>query len=68
MKLTRCSIRIVRPILIGQEENCDVNDIAHPGYLGSQDSIYVETFKGVGRVCQQTYVRPTIHIIGSNAI
>ena len=27
-----------------------------PGYLGSQDTFYVGTFKGVGRVYQQTYV------------
>ncbi len=28
----------------------------HPGYLGSQDTFYVGTIKGVGRVYQQTYV------------
>lgn len=28
----------------------------HPGYPGSQDTFYVSTFKGVGRVYQQTYV------------
>ena len=27
-----------------------------PGYLGSQDTFYVGTLKGVGRVYQQTYV------------
>jgi len=27
---------------------------AHPGYLGSQDTFYVGTLKGVGRVYQQT--------------
>jgi transposase len=27
-------------------------DTAHPGYLGSQDTFYVGTFKGVGRVYQ----------------
>ena len=31
-------------------------DTAHSGYLGSQDTFYVGTFKGVGRVYQQTYV------------
>lgn len=31
-------------------------DTAHPGYLGSQDTFYVGTFKGVGRVYQQTFV------------
>lgn len=31
-------------------------DTAHPSYLGSQDTFYVGTFKGVGRVYQQTFV------------
>ena len=29
---------------------------AHPGYLGSQDTFYVGTMKGVGRIYQQTYI------------
>ena len=29
-------------------------DTAHPGYLSSQDTFYVGTLKGVGRVYQQT--------------
>jgi transposase InsO family protein len=28
----------------------------HPGYLGSQDTYYVGTLKGVGRIYQQTFV------------
>ena len=28
----------------------------HPGYLGSQDTMYVGTIKGVGRIYQQTYI------------
>jgi transposase InsO family protein len=28
----------------------------HPGYLGAQDTFYVGTLKGVGRVYQQTYI------------
>lgn len=28
----------------------------HPGYPGSQDTFYVGTLKGVGRICQQTLV------------
>lgn len=28
----------------------------HPGYLGSQDTMYVGTVKGVGRIYQQTFV------------
>lgn len=35
---------------------CGEIDTAHPGYLGSQDTFYVGTLKGVGRVYQQTYV------------
>ena len=35
---------------------CGEIDTVHPGYLGSQDTFYVGTMKGVGRVYQQTYV------------
>ena len=28
----------------------------HPGYLGSQDTYYVGTMKGLGRIYQQTFV------------
>ena len=35
---------------------CGEIETAHPGYLGSQDTFYVDTRKGVGRVYQQTYV------------
>ena len=31
-------------------------ETAHPGYLGSQDTYYVGTLKGVGRIYQQTFV------------
>ena len=31
-------------------------DTAHPGYLGSRDTFYVGTMKGVGRIYQQTYI------------
>jgi len=33
----------------------------HPGYLGSQDTYYVGTLKGVGRIYQQTYVDTEQH-------
>ena len=39
-----------------EEEAFGEIDTAHPGYLGYQDTYYVGTFKGVGRVYQQTYV------------
>ena len=38
------------------DEACGEIETIHPGYLGSQDTFYVGTFKGVGRVYQQTYV------------
>jgi len=28
----------------------------HPGYLGAQDTFYVGTLKGVGRIYQQTFI------------
>lgn len=28
----------------------------HPGYLGAQDTYYIGTIKGVGRIYQQTYI------------
>ena len=31
-------------------------ETAHPGYLGSQDTFYVGTLKGIGRIYQQTFV------------
>ncbi|SCY62387.1 hypothetical protein SAMN05216420_11085 [Nitrosospira sp. Nl5] len=31
-------------------------ETAHPSYLGSQDTFYVGTIKGVGRIYQQTFV------------
>ncbi len=31
-------------------------ETAQPGYLGSQDTFYVGTLKGVGRIYQQTYI------------
>ena len=40
-------------------------ETAHPGYLGSQDTFYVGTMKGVGRIYQQTYI-DTVH--GSPAL
>ena len=31
-------------------------ETTHPGYLGPQDTFYVGSFKGIGRVYQQTFV------------
>lgn len=39
-----------------EKEACGEIETHHPGYLGSQDTFYVGTLKGVGRIYQQTYV------------
>jgi len=41
-----------------QDDDVSYGEIetAHPGYLGSQDTFYVGTIKGVGRIYQQTFV------------
>lgn len=38
-----------------KEANGEI-ETQHPGYLGSQDTYYVGTIKGVGRIYQQTFV------------
>jgi transposase InsO family protein len=38
------------------DEACGEIETEHPGYLGSQDTFYVGTLKGVGRIYQQTFV------------
>jgi hypothetical protein len=35
---------------------CGELKTAHPGYLGAQDTFYVGTLKGVGRIYQQTFI------------
>jgi len=35
---------------------CGEIETAHPSYLGFQDTFYVGTLKGVGRIYQQTFV------------
>lgn len=36
------------------DEFCGEIETAHPGYLDSQDTFYVGSSRGVGRVYQQT--------------
>lgn len=47
-------------VALEQKQDDDVAfgeiETAHPGYLGSQDTFYVGTIKGVGRIYQQTFV------------
>jgi transposase InsO family protein len=37
-------------------EECGEIETEHPGYLGAQDTFYVGTLKGVGRIYQQTFI------------
>jgi transposase InsO family protein len=39
-----------------KKEACGEIETEHPGYLGSQDTYYVGTIKGVGRIYQQTFI------------
>lgn len=36
--------------------SCGEIETFHPGFLGSQDTFYVGTLKGVGRIYQQTFI------------
>lgn len=38
------------------KEACGEIETHHPGYLGAQDTYYVGTLKGVGRIYQQTFI------------
>jgi hypothetical protein len=39
-----------------EEEASGEIETEHPGYLGAQDTYYVGTLKGVGRIYQQTFI------------
>lgn len=39
-----------------QRETHGEIETEHPGYLGAQDTYYVGTIKGIGRIYQQTYI------------
>lgn len=39
-----------------EREECGEIETEHPGYLGAQDTFYVGTLKGVGRIYQQTFI------------
>jgi hypothetical protein len=43
-----------------EKEECGEIETEHPGYWGSQDTLYIGTLKGVGRIYQQTFDLPTI--------
>jgi len=39
-----------------EKQECGEIETEHPGYLGGQDTFYVGTMKGVGRIYQQTFI------------
>lgn len=53
--LTESQVQALERKKIEEQEHGEI-ETAHPGYLGSQDTFYVGTLKGVGRVYQQSYV------------
>lgn len=53
--LTEAQLRALEK---AKEEKVAIGEIEteHPGYLGAQDTFYVGTLKGVGRIYQQTFI------------
>lgn len=52
---TESQLQALEKLKVKQEVKGEI-ETEHPGYLGSQDTFYVGTLKGVGRVYQQTFV------------
>lgn len=53
--LTESQLQAMEKKKLEKEAHGEI-ETEHPGYLGSQDTFYVGTLKGVGRVYQQTFV------------
>ena len=53
--LTESQLQALEKQKATKEANGEI-ETQHPGYLGSQDTYYVGTIKGVGRIYQQTFV------------
>lgn len=53
--LTEAQVQALEKKKLDEESHGEI-ETTHPGYLGSQDTFYVGTLKGVGRIYQQTYV------------
>ena len=53
--LTEAQLRCLEKSKDEKEAHGEI-ETAHPGYLGSQDTYFVGTMKGVGRIYQQTFV------------
>jgi len=62
--LTEQQIAALERKKIEQEVKGEI-ETYHPGYLGAQDTYYVGTIKGVGRIYQQTFIdtySKTVHL------
>jgi len=55
--LTEDQIRALERAKEEKEAHGEIETM-HPGYLGAQDTYYVGTIKGVGRIYQQTFTTP----------
>jgi len=53
--LTESQVQAMEKAKEAKEAHGEI-ETEHPGYLGSQDTYYVGTIKGVGRIYQQTFV------------
>jgi transposase InsO family protein len=53
--LTEEQVRALEKARDEKESHGEIESL-HPGYLGAQDTYYVGTLKGVGRIYQQTFI------------
>ncbi len=53
--LTEAQVRALEKAKEEKEAHGEI-ETEHPGYLGSQDTYYLGTLKGVGRIYQQTFI------------
>jgi transposase InsO family protein len=53
--LTESQLQALEKAKLEKEAHGEI-ETAHPGYLGSQDTYFVGTMKGVGRIYQQTFI------------
>ena len=53
--MTETQLQAMEKRKVQQEVKGEI-ETEHPGYLGSQDTYYVGTIKGVGRIYQQTFI------------
>jgi len=53
--LTEDQLKALEKAKVEKEAHGEI-ETEHPGYLGAQDTFYVGTLKGVGRIYQQTFI------------